>query len=50
MDKDIVAAMIGEDQASDDNDLMAIQGKFTGKVSEKEDFGDPIVEGVKLTI
>lgn len=50
VDKDIVAAMIGEDQASDDNDLMAIQGKFTGKVSEKEDFGDPIVEGVKITI
>lgn len=50
VDNEIVAAMIGECASDENNDLMAIQGKFTGKKSEKEDYGKPVIEGKNITI
>lgn len=51
VEDDIVAQMIGEDGSGDEgSDLMKIQGKFTGKISEKEDYGEPVMEGKNLTI
>lgn len=48
---DIVAAMIGEDEGSENgSDLMKVQGKFTGKESEKDDYGPAVIEGKNLTI
>lgn len=48
LEKDIVAQMIGEED--DDSDLMSVQGKFTGKEDEKEDYGEPIISARNITI
>ncbi len=50
VEDDIVAEMIGEgDNRETGNDLMKIQGQFTGKATEEE-FGEPVIEGKNLSI